>query len=70
MFLMIFGSQQGHLLTTEGNVIHYGFIEKFIEDLNTEYHIKEIAFDRWGAVQMGAKLRRCWFYRSAFWSGV
>ena len=24
---------QGHLLTTEGNVIHYGFIEKFIEEL-------------------------------------
>ena len=44
--------QQGYLLTTEGNVIHYGFIEKFIEDLNTSYHIKEIAFDRWGAVQM------------------
>jgi phage terminase large subunit-like protein len=28
--------QQGYLLTTEGNVIHYGFIEKFIEDLNTQ----------------------------------
>ena len=37
---------------TEGNVIHYGFIEKFIEDLGMKYHILEIAFDRWGAVQM------------------
>ena len=36
---------------TEGNVIHYGFIEKFIEDLGMKYHILEIAFDRWGAVQ-------------------
>lgn len=44
--------KQGHLQMTEGNVIHYGFIEKFIEDLGMKYHILEIAFDRWGAVQM------------------
>lgn len=43
---------EGCLETTEGNVIHYGFIEKFIEKLGTKYHIKEIAFDRWGATQM------------------
>lgn len=29
--------------TTEGNVVHYGFIEQFIEDLGTKYNIKEIA---------------------------
>ena len=39
--------KQGFLQTTEGNVVHYGFIEKFIEDLNTKFNIKEIAFDRW-----------------------
>ena len=44
--------QQGYIKTTEGNVVHYGFIETFIEELNTRYQIKEIAFDRWGAVQM------------------
>ena len=43
---------EGCLETTEGNDIHYGFIEKFIEELGTKYHIKEIAFDRWGATQM------------------
>ncbi len=42
----------GDLQTTEGNVIHYGFIEKFIEQLGEKYHILEIAFDRWGATQM------------------
>ena len=42
----------GDLQTTEGNVIHYGFIEKFIEELGKKYHILEIAFDRWGATQM------------------
>lgn len=44
--------RQGYIHTTEGNVIHYGFIERFIEDLGTRYHIKEIAYDRWNATQM------------------
>ena len=43
---------KGLIMTTEGNVVHYGFIEKFIEELGTQYNIKEIAYDRWGAVQM------------------
>jgi phage terminase large subunit-like protein len=44
--------QQGFLQTTEGNVVHYGFIESFIEELGTVYDIREIAYDRWGATQM------------------
>ncbi|MDO4659789.1 terminase large subunit [Streptococcus sp.] len=44
--------KQGFLLTTEGNVVHYGFIERFIEELSTIYHIREIAYDRWNATQM------------------
>ena len=43
--------RQGYIYTTEGNVIHYGFIEHFIEELGKKYNIKEIAFDRWGALQ-------------------
>lgn len=42
----------GEFETTEGNVIHYGYIEKFIERLYESFNIKEIAFDRWGATQM------------------
>ena len=44
--------RQGYLQTTEGNVVHYGHIEKFIERLGERFNIREIAFDRWGAVQM------------------
>ena len=44
--------KQGYLLSTEGNVIHYDFIEKFINDLAEKYHICEIAVDRWNATQM------------------
>ena len=43
---------QGYIQTTEGNVVHYGFIEKFIEALGEKDNIREIAFDRWGAIQM------------------
>ncbi len=45
-------AKQGFIQTTEGNVVHYGFIEKFIEELGKKYNIREIAFDRWGATQM------------------
>ncbi len=44
--------KQGYLQTTEGNVLHYGFIEKYIAELGKQYNIREIAFDRWGATQM------------------
>ena len=44
--------KQGFLKTTEGNVVHYGFIETAIEELGTVYNIWEIAYDRWGATQM------------------
>lgn len=44
--------KKGYLQTTEGNVVHYGYIEKFIEKLGERFNIREIAFDRWGAVQM------------------
>ena len=40
--------QQGYLMATEGNVIHYGFIEKVIEELGKTYHILEIAFEPMG----------------------
>lgn len=30
----------------------HGFIEKFSEGLGEKYNIPEIAFDRWGSVQM------------------
>ena len=60
---------EGCLETTEGNVIHYGFIEKFIEELGTKYHIKEIAFDRWGATQMVQDLEGMGFTVVSFGQG-
>lgn len=54
---------------TEGNVIHYGYIEKFIDELGKIYNIKEIAFDRWGAVQMTQNLEGMGFIVVPFGQG-
>ena len=61
--------QQGFLETTEGNVVHYGYIEKFIEKLGESYNIREIAFDRWGAVQMVQNLEGMGFTVVPFGQG-
>ena len=61
--------KQGFLLTTEGNVVHYGFIETFIEQLGKVYNIREIAFDRWGAVQMVQNLEGMGFTVVPFGQG-
>lgn len=44
--------RQGYLQTTEGNVVHYSYIEQFIVGLSERFDIREIAYDRWGATQM------------------
>ena len=61
--------KQGFIKTTNGNVVHYGFIESFIEELGTKYNIKEIAFDRWGAVQMTQNLEGLGFTVVPFGQG-
>ncbi len=61
--------KQGYLQTTEGNVVHYGYIEKFIEQLGEKYNIREIAFDRWGAVQMVQNLESMGFTVVPFGQG-
>lgn len=61
--------KQGFIKTTEGNVVHYGFIEKFIETLGERFNIREIAFDRWGAVQMVQNLENMGFTVVPFGQG-
>ncbi len=45
-------AKRGFIQTTEGNVVHYGFIERFICQLGERYDIREIAHDRWNATMM------------------
>ena len=61
--------KHGYLETTEGTVVHYGYIEKFIERLGERFNIREIAFDRWGAVQMVQNLEGMGFTVVPFGQG-
>lgn len=62
-------ARQGFIMTTEGNVVHYSYIEKFIERLGERFNIREIAFDRWGAVQMVQNLEGMGFTVVPFGQG-
>ena len=57
-------------MATEGNVVHYGYIEAFIEELGKRYNVREIAFDRWGAVQMSQNLEGLRLHRHPVRSGI
>ena len=61
--------KQEFIQTTEGNVVHYAYIENFIEQLGERYNIREIAFDRWGAVQMVQNLENIGFTVVPFGQG-
>ena len=61
--------RQGLIHTTEGSVIHYAFVERFIENLGSKFNIREIAFDRWGATQMAQNLDNLGFTVVQFGQG-
>ena len=61
--------RKGLIITTSGNVVHYGAIQKFIEDLGKDYNIKEIVFDRWGATHLVQNLEDAGFTVVAFGQG-
>lgn len=61
--------RKGFVNTTEGNVVHYGFIEKHIEELGEKFNIREIAFDRWNATQMVQNLEGMGFTVVPFGQG-
>ena len=42
----------GYLITTEGNVVDYRFLQAFIEETCEKYHVLEIAYDRWNATML------------------
>lgn len=62
-------NKSGYLETTQGNVVHYAYIENFIEKLGLKFNIREIAFDRWGAIQMVQNLENMGFTVVPFGQG-
>ena len=61
--------KQGFLKTTEGNVVHYGFIEQFIVELGERFNIREIGYDRWNASMMVQALEEDGFTMVPFGQG-
>ena len=47
---------QGYVQATPGNVIDYAYIQNTIGELSYKYHIREIAFDRWGSNMLVERL--------------
>lgn len=47
---------QGYVKATPGNVIDYAYIQNTIGELSYKYHIREIAFDRWGSNMLVERL--------------
>ena len=62
-------AKRGFIQTTEGNVVHYGFIERFICELGERYDIREIAHDRWNATMMVQTLEDDGFTMAPFGQG-
>jgi phage terminase large subunit-like protein len=46
----------GFMHATPGNTIDFSFIRHHVNELAERYHIKEVAFDRWGAAQISQQL--------------
>ena len=50
-------------------MVHYAYIEKFIERLGERFYIREIAYDRWGATQLSQDLEGMGFTVVPFGQG-
>lgn len=61
--------RQGLITATPGNAIDYETIRAAIERLGERYDIGDIAFDRWGAVQMSQQLEGAGFTMVAMGQG-
>ena len=45
-------AKQGYINLTPGNVIDYGFIRQTLREVRAQYDLRELAYDRFGAVQL------------------
>jgi len=62
--------KKGLVKTTEGNVIDYAFVEKFIDDLGGVYNIREVAYDPWNAENTRQRLEAKGFTMVPFRQGM
>lgn len=48
--------REGFIHATPGNVIDYAYIKQAIRDAAEKYDLKDVSYDRWGAVQLAQEL--------------
>jgi len=48
--------KEGHLIVTEGNVIDYGYLKKFIIEIASKYILQCVAYDRFNSSQLVVEL--------------
>lgn len=62
-------AREGHLLTTEGDVVDYDAIDLKLTELAGVYQISEVAFDPWGSTALVTRLQGEGFNVVAFRQG-
>lgn len=62
-------ARQKYITLTPGNVIDYDYIREVIIDTQKNYHVQEIAYDRWGACQLVTQLEGEGFKMEPFGQG-
>lgn len=62
--------RQGYITATPGNVIDYDYIENEIIELGHEFHVMDIGYDEWGAVQIAQHLEKEDFTITTFRQGM
>lgn len=50
-------ARDGWLTLTPGDVVDYEFIRKEVNDLAKHYHLRELAYDPWGATDLATRLQ-------------
>ena len=48
--------KEGHIFSTEGNVVDFGIIRDHLIKVGEDYDLQELAYDRWGATQLAQEL--------------
>ena len=62
-------ARQDFIKTTEGNVVDYDAIIRFMSDLSEKYDIREVAYDRWNSSMMVSHLTDLGFTMVPFGQG-
>ncbi len=60
---------KGYVMTTEGRVVDYATVEKFIESLGKRFDIRQIAMDRWNGTATAQRLEKSGFTMIEFGQG-